>query len=140
VDDGDDNCRDIANPGQENRDGDARGNACDDCPRLAANTANGCPNISRSLTINYRDGAFRGRLSARKAACYRDQKVSVWEQVGTVGGGDDVKLGQDTTNSEGRYVVPEPRRPGSYYSKAPENTISTVGNCRSVMSPVLTLS
>lgn len=139
LNDAEDNCPAVANAGQADRDEDGRGNVCDACPRLSASSPNGCPNISRSLTLDYSRGAFRGRLSARKAACYRDKPVIVWEKVGTIGGSDDVRIGRDMTNDNGRYAVPEPRRPGQYYSVAPERTISTVGNCRFAMSAVLRL-
>jgi hypothetical protein len=139
LNDADDNCPDVANLAQRDRDDDGRGNACDACPRLSASSPNGCPKVRRSLTLDYSQGAFRGRLSAHKTACYRDQEVTVWKKVGTVGGGDDVQLGQDFTNRKGRYVVPEPRSPGRYYSKVFGDTISTAGNCRSARSAVLRL-
>jgi hypothetical protein len=138
--DADDNCPDADNLGQADRDDDGRGNACDACPRLAASSLNGCPNVRRSLTLDYSRGAFRGRLSARKAPCRRDQYVTVWEKVGTVGGGDDVQLGEDYTNRKGRYVVSLPRSPGKYYARAEGDTISTAGNCRSVRSAVMRLN
>jgi hypothetical protein len=139
LNDADDNCPDNSNLAQADRDHDGRGNACDSCPRLPASSPNGCPKISRSLTLDYSRGAFRGRVSARKAACRRGQSVTVWKKVGTVGGGDDVQLGEDLTNREGRYAVSEPRSPGRYYSKVEGDTISTAGNCRSAMSAVMRL-
>ena len=140
LNDADDNCPGVDNLGQADRDHDGLGNACDACPRLSASSSNGCPKIRRSLTLDYSQGAFRGRLSARKAACYRGQYVTVWEKVGTVGGGDDVQLGDDLTNRKGRYVVSEPRSPGRYYSTAEGDTISTAGNCRKAMSAVVRLN
>lgn len=139
LNDADDNCPEVANLAQADRDDDGRGNVCDACQRLSASSPNGCPKIRRSLTLDYSRGAFRGRLSARKAACFRGQEVSVWEKVGPVGGGDDVQLGQDFTNRKGRYVVSQPRSPGKYYSKVFGDTIPTAGNCRSARSTVLRL-
>jgi len=139
LNDADDNCPGVDNLAQKDRDHDGRGNACDACPRLPATSPNGCPKIERSLTLDYSRGAFRGRLSARKAACRKGQYVTIWQRVGAIGGGDDVQLGDDTTNKQGRYVVAEPRSPGKYYSTAEADTISTAGNCRSAMSAVVAI-
>ena len=137
LNDAHDNCPEADNLEQRDRDHDGRGNACDACPRLPAESPNGCPKVERSLTVDYARGAFRGRLSARKAACRKDQYVTVWQKVGAVGGGDDVQHGDDTTNRRGRYVVVEPRSPGKYYSRAEGDTISTAGNCRPARSAVV---
>jgi hypothetical protein len=140
LNDADDNCPDADNLAQKDRDHDGRGNACDACPRLPAKSSNGCPKVRRSLTLDYSRGAFRGRLSARKAACRRGQYVIVWKKVGAIRGGDDVELGQDVANKKGRYVLSEPRSPGKYYSSVEADTISTAGNCRPARSAVLRIN
>lgn len=140
LNDVDDNCPVVDNLDQKDRDDDGRGNSCDACPTLPAKSPNGCPNVRRSLTLDYSRGAFRGRLSASKAACLKDQYVTVWEKVGSIGGGNDVPLGEDYTNKEGRYVEAAPRAPGKYYSRVEGDTISTAGNCRSARSAVKRLN
>jgi hypothetical protein len=139
LNDIDDNCPDNSNLAQADRDRDGRGNACDACPRLPAGSPNGCPKVRRSVTLDYSRGAFRGRVSARKASCRRGQSVAVWRKVGAVGGGDDLFVGDALTNRKGRYAVPEPRSPGGYYSKVEGDTISTAGNCRPAKSAVMRL-
>ena len=139
LNDSDDNCPTADNLDQKDRDDDGRGNACDACPRLPAKTPNGCPNIRRSLTIDYSRKAFRGKLSATKGACIKDQYVTVMQMVGKLGGGDDIQLGEDYTSKDGRYVERAPRAPGSYYSKVEDETISTTGNCRPARSAVMKL-
>lgn len=65
--------------------------------------------------------------------------VSVWKKVGKIGGSDDVKRGQDTTNENGGYVLTKVRKPGSFYARVPKQTVAAVGNCLAARSPVLTL-
>ena len=99
------------------------------------------PNVSRALTVGYSSGSFRRRLSSSpsRRACSANKAVSVWKKVGTVGGSDDVKLGQDATSSTGAYVVPRTRRTGSYYAKVAKQTVATAGNCLLARSAVVTL-
>jgi hypothetical protein len=139
LNDEDDNCPDADNLAQKDRDHDGRGNACDACPRLPAKSPNGCPRVERALALDYSRGAFRGRLSAEKAACHRGQYITVMQKVGGVGGGDDVQLGDDYTNKKGRYFEALPRNPGKYYSRAESDTVATAGNCRPARSSVLGL-
>jgi hypothetical protein len=124
-------------------DGDGLVDRNDACPIRSATTANGCPNISRSLTLGFSAGAFRGKLRADgatvEAACRRAQTVSVWRKVGPIGGANDVRLAADATDRTGTYVVPRQRRAGSYYSKVDRRTISTAGNCLAARSAVLKL-
>lgn len=122
-------------------DGDGVADATDACPDLPGDTANGCPNISRSLTLGYSRGAFRGKLSTSpsRTVCFTDRTVSVWKKVGTIGGSDDVKRGEDETNATGGYAVPKTRRPGSYYAKVSKETIAATGNCLAARSPILNL-
>lgn len=122
-------------------DGDGVADGADACPDLAGASADGCPEITRSLTLRYSAGAFRGRLSSSPsmAECIAGKQVAVWKKVGSIGGSNDVKRGEDATNANGRYVVPKARRPGKYYAEVAPETIATVASCLAKRSPLLAL-
>jgi hypothetical protein len=51
------------------------------------------------VTITQDNGEMSGTVSSPKPLkCAKERTVWVWEQVGTRGGGDDVKSFQDTTS------------------------------------------
>jgi hypothetical protein len=93
--------------------------------------------VSRTLTLKYKRGAFRGVLSAGKPACASAQPVTVFKKVGALGGSDDRVLGTDATDQGGAYAVSKKKRRGTYYSKVPAKTIATAGNCLAATSPKL---
>ena len=150
VNDGSDNCQTIANQAQTNTDNDAQGDACDSdddndtvadvsdgCHTLAASTASGCPIDPRSLTLSYSETKekFKGKLTAQEPFCVSNDLVSVWKKVS----GDDVLVGADEVNAQGKYVLSKRARPGKYYSTVEERVISDVAACGSATSPTLQL-
>jgi len=110
-------------------DGDGKPNPSDVCPNVAGATTNGCPNIARTLTIKYRRGAFRGALDGSRAACLRNQTVTVYKKVGRLGGRDDRTRGTDATDNAGAWALSKRKRSGTYYATVPAKTIATAGNC-----------
>lgn len=120
-------------------DGDGKPNSTDACDFVAGSTPNGCPNVTRSLTLRYASSAFRGTLSSAKAACRSSMIVTVFKKVGTIGGSDDVRQGQDTTSATGAFVLTKVRKPGTYYASTLRRVVPSAGNCLAARSPLLTL-
>jgi hypothetical protein len=59
-----------------------------------------------TVTISQINTEMSGTVSSTKPVkCAANRTVSVWEQIGTRGGGDDIKRFQDTTSKQGgKYV------------------------------------
>jgi hypothetical protein len=146
-----DNCPTVRNEQQRDGDGDGRGDACDgdddndglgdgqdECRRLPAGSVDGCPLIARTVTISHpKEGvAFRGRISSEAWSCAAGERVKLFE----VDPGRDTLVGQDLSDSEGRYAIPTGAEPGRYYARAPRSTDPAVGTCRTARSRTLLLS
>jgi hypothetical protein len=59
-----------------------------------------------TVTITQDNAEMSGTVSSRKPAkCADARTVWVWEQIGTRGGGDDIKSFQDTTSLQGTKYV-----------------------------------
>jgi plastocyanin len=89
--------------------------------------------FSRTLSIAYSQGAFRGSIDSVRPQCERAQRVTVFK----VRQGADQRLGASNTDNQGAYAFPEARRAGKYYAKVPRTTPS--GACLSTESAKLTL-
>lgn len=63
------------------------------------------PRAKVTVTITQVNAEMSGKVKSPKAKCKRDRLVSVIEQIGTRGGGDDVPRYEDTTSLQnGKYV------------------------------------
>jgi len=59
-----------------------------------------------TVTISQVNTEMSGKvISPKPVKCAQDRTVWLWEQVGTRGGGDDVKRFQDTTSLQGTSYV-----------------------------------
>lgn len=64
------------------------------------------PRANVTVTISQINTEMSGKvISPKPVKCAKDRTVWVWEQIGTRGGGDDVKMFQDTTSLQGSSYV-----------------------------------
>lgn len=57
------------------------------------------------VTIKAEGTDLSGRVKTSNPVCALDRTVHVWKQIGTRGGGDDIKMFHDTVDMQGdRYV------------------------------------
>jgi hypothetical protein len=58
-----------------------------------------------TVTISAEGTDLSGTVASGRAACEADRTVRLYQQIGTRGGGDDVYVGQDTTEVVGDVGV-----------------------------------
>ena len=89
-----------------------------------------------TVTITQDNAEMSGTVSSPKPAkCAKARTVWVWEQIGTRGGGDDVKRFQDTTSLQGtKYVwnTGTTGVEGFFYAK-----VNAKPGCRADTSPTI---
>jgi hypothetical protein len=77
-----------------------------------------------SVSINHDRPNFKGRVSSERERCERDREVSVFKARK----GPDRLIGTDTTNDNGRYVVPKPGARGRFYAKVAREVFGGYGH------------
>lgn len=111
IDDWKDNCRNVANPGQENRDGDQYGDACDSCPDDPLNDADGdgiCGNVDNCPTVanpDQADSNGNGIGDACENAACVESSTPLWTIPFSPPGGYDRYPSSMAVNSEGDIYV-----------------------------------
>jgi hypothetical protein len=97
------------------------------------------PTIDRNITLAYNSThkKFKGRLSAPDdPQCAASASVQIFKQRT----GADLKLATVITTDAGSFADPEPRKPGSYYAKAPAFTAPDSAQCLAAKSATLKIT
>lgn len=88
---------------------------------------------SRSTVTIQADGTdLSGTVTSSNPACVEGRKVIVIKQVGSRGGGDDVKFASDTADSNGSWNTGNTGTEGFFYAKVKATT-----TCARDLSPTV---
>lgn len=88
---------------------------------------------SRSTVTIQADGTdLSGFVSSTNPACVAGRKVLVFEQIGSRGGGDDVKRYSDTADSNGSWNTGNTGEEGFFYAK-----VKATATCARDLSPTV---
>ncbi len=102
---------------------------------LGSGTAFAAAPAPSKVTITAEGTDLSGTVSSKRAACERDRTVVVVKQRGTRGGGDDVKVAEDTTQVQGVVGVWSTGNTGltgRFYAKAKRTP-----GCKAASSPTI---
>lgn len=75
-----------------------------------------------TVTIQADGVDLSGTLSSADASCVDGRKVLVIKQVGTRGGGDDIRFASDTADSDGSWSTGNTGTEGFFYAKVKATT------------------
>lgn len=103
----------------------------DSCLGLSAHTATGCPATTRTATLSYRNGRFKGALSSPVPSCAAGRAVSIWKARS----GADKLVGAATTRADGTYKLVRAKLPGRYYATSSRVAVTDVAECPATTSP-----
>lgn len=98
----------------------------------AAGTASAAPTVPSTVTIQAEGTDLFGNVSSTQAVCESDRKVIVFKQVGTRGGGDDIRFASDTTDSDGDWNTGNTGTEGKFYAKVKRTDL-----CKADFSPTI---
>lgn len=88
-----------------------------------------------TVTIQAEGTDLSGTVTSPRRACKVERKVIVFKQIGTRGGGDDIKFASDTTelvNGVGVWSTGNTGTPGKFYAKVRRTAL-----CRADTSPTI---
>jgi hypothetical protein len=97
-----------------------------------AGTAAAVPTVSSTVTIQAEGTDLFGNVSSSNAVCEANRKVIVFKQVGTRGGGDDIRFASDTTDDDGDWNTGNTGTEGKFYAKVKKTDL-----CKSDLSPTI---
>jgi len=95
-------------------------------------TASAAPTIASTVTIQAEGTDLFGNVSSTRATCEANRKVIVFKQVGTRGGGDDIRFASDTTDSDGDWNTGNTGTEGKFYAKVKRTDL-----CKADSSPTI---
>ena len=99
---------------------------------LAPTTADAAAPARSTVTIEADGTDLSGEVDSPRDRCERNRKVVVFKQVGTRGGGNDVRLASDTTDDDGDWSTGNTGTAGRFYAKVKKND-----RCRADLSPTI---
>lgn len=85
-----------------------------------------------TVTIQANGTDLSGKVSSSNPACVEDRKVIVIKQIGTRGGGDDIRFASDTADSDGDWNTGNTGTEGKFYAKVKATT-----ECARDLSPTV---
>ena len=99
---------------------------------LAGPAANAAALAPVTVTIQAEGTDLSGTVSSTRAVCEADRNVIVFKQVGTRGGGDDIRFANDTSDSDGDWNTGNTGTEGRFYAKVKKNL-----QCQADLSPTI---
>ena len=89
---------------------------------LAGPAANAAALAPVTVTIQAEGTDLSGTVSSTRAVCEADRNVIVFKQIGTRGGGDDIRFANDTSDSDGDWNTGNTGTEGKFYAKVKKNS------------------
>ena len=85
------------------------------------------PATPRAISLHYRGSSneFYGRIKSDNVGCIQGAPVKLFR----VKKGGKEKIGEATTDSQGKYTVSDPGKPGKYFSKVPDTELPPTDAC-----------
>ena len=99
---------------------------------ILAGSADASTRAPSTVTIQAEGTDLFGQVSSTRATCEADRKVIVFKQVGTRGGGDDIRFASDTTDSDGDWNTGNTGTEGKFYAKVKRTDL-----CKADFSPTI---
>jgi hypothetical protein len=94
--------------------------------------ANAAALAPTTVTIQAEGTDLFGQVKSTRAVCKADRNVIVIKQVGTRGGGDDIRFAMDTSDSDGDWNTGNTGTEGKFYAKVKKNA-----SCQGDLSPTI---
>lgn len=88
-----------------------------------------------TVTIRAEGTDLSGAVQSRRPICEVERNVIVFKQVGTRGGGDDVRFAMDTSGEDGEWSTGNTGTPGRFYA-----AVRRTPQCRAATSPTIRAS